>query len=95
MELSHREKHSLAIVGAYVVFLVCCLHLEWQDHSRADTTAPTNSQGQQPESRERALQRLENGGSIKLDRWHGHDLVLRGDLVVDTEALDDPADEDP
>lgn len=90
MELSQREKHSLRIVGAYIVFLVACLYLEWQDHS---DTSPTESRAQDDrwrDRREQALQRLENGGSIKVERWHGHDLVLRGDLVVDAEALGEP-----
>jgi len=29
------------------------------------------------------LQRLEDGDSVKLSRWHGGDLVLDGTIVVD------------
>lgn len=35
------------------------------------------------------LQRLENGDSVAVSRWHGHDLVLEGSIVVDQDALED------
>jgi hypothetical protein len=82
MELNHREKHSLRIVGAYVVF-------ERKDHS-SQQSSPSERDQQPRDLHEQALQRLEDGDSIRVERWHGHDLVLRGDLVVDAEALDEP-----
>jgi len=40
------------------------------------------------------LQRLEDGDSVKLSRWHGGDLVLDGTIVVDAgrpeEGHNDP-----
>jgi len=40
------------------------------------------------------LRRLEDGGSLALPRWHGNELHLRGDVVVDvpSEVEDDQDD---
>lgn len=89
MNLSLREKHSLRIVAAYVVFLAVCLYWERQDHR--DTSTSTSDRGLL--DTEAALQRLEDGESIKVERWHGHDLLVRGDLVLDADALDEPTGE--
>lgn|GEM_PF-2533883 len=35
------------------------------------------------------LRRLEGGGSLALPRWHGHELQVRGDVVVDLPAGED------
>lgn len=34
------------------------------------------------------LQRLEDGDSVKVRRWHGHELVLDGGMVIDAEQGD-------
>lgn len=35
------------------------------------------------------LRRLEDGGSLALPRWHGNELHLRGDVVVDIPATEE------
>ncbi|MFU1780710.1 hypothetical protein ACM16X_04950 [Haloarcula japonica] len=35
---------------------------------------------------ERDLERLEDGDSVKVRRWHGHDLVIDGTIVVDART---------
>lgn len=35
------------------------------------------------------LRRLEDGGSLALPRWHGNELHLQGDVVVDVPAVED------
>lgn len=37
---------------------------------------------------EPALERLERGEPISLERWHGGDLVLHGDVVIDADKVD-------
>lgn len=41
---------------------------------------------------EDALRRLENGDTYRLDRWHGHSVELRADLVVDATDVEQDAD---
>ncbi len=82
MELSHRERHSLRIVGAYCVFLAIMLWWEFRERSSSDESV-------EPTDRERVLERLEQGETVRIPRWHGHELELSGELVVDAEALPD------
>jgi len=35
------------------------------------------------------LRRLEDGGSLALPRWHGNELHLQGNVVVDVPAVED------
>lgn len=41
---------------------------------------------------EEHLERIENGESVAVRRWHGHELVLEGDLVIDAKELEDADD---
>jgi hypothetical protein len=34
------------------------------------------------------LRRLENGETVKVPRWHGHDLVLDASIVIDAEEVE-------
>jgi hypothetical protein len=36
---------------------------------------------------EQALERIERGGDVTVDRWHGGTVRLEGDLVVDAEEI--------
>lgn len=38
---------------------------------------------------EQAFQRLEQGEDISISRWHGGELVLRGDVVIDVEDVEE------
>ncbi|WP_439028425.1 hypothetical protein [Haloarchaeobius sp. DT45] len=38
------------------------------------------------------LRRLEDGETVQVRRWHGHDLVLGGSMVIDVDALDEEAE---
>jgi len=56
------------------------------------TASPTSDSSrtwteQSVELSEDHLQRLENGDSVKVHRWHGHDLVIGGGMVIDADQL--------
>lgn len=40
---------------------------------------------------EERLRRLEDGETLRVHRWHGHELELRGDLVVDVASSETDA----
>lgn len=41
---------------------------------------------------EQALERIERGESVEVERWHGGTVTLRGDLVVELEETEDEAE---
>lgn len=41
---------------------------------------------------EEHLDRIENGDSVAVRRWHGHELVLEGDVVIDANEIEDGED---
>ena len=43
---------------------------------------------------EQALARIEQGDSVAVERWHGGTVNLKGDVVVDVEAVDSDDVED-
>jgi len=55
---------------------------------RADTGEPDPVTEQTVRLGEDDLRRLEDGDSVRVYRWHGHELEVRGDLVVDVEAVE-------
>lgn len=55
---------------------------------------PTRTTRQQMTLGEDDLRRLEDGGSLALPRWHGNELHLRGDVVVDVPEIEQNADDD-
>lgn len=60
--------------------------------STSDNGGPHS--GQQVRLDERALERLEDGDSMKIPRWHGGDLVLRGDMVVTVPSESEDGEDD-
>jgi len=56
-----------------------------------DRRGPT---GQRVDLDERALERLEDGEKVKIRRWHGGDLLLRGDVVVSVPSESDDAQDE-
>lgn len=64
--------------------LACALFYLWERSS----TQPANPQprGQDVTLHEDALQRIENGKTVVVRRWHGADLELRGGNVIDVDA---------
>lgn len=51
-----------------------------------DTTAARNEQ--EVTLTEDDLRRIEDGDTVKLRRWHGHELVLGGGMVIDADQID-------
>jgi len=37
---------------------------------------------------EEHLQRIEDGETVSVRRWHGHELVIGGGMVIDAEEID-------
>lgn len=72
------------------MFLLVLLWWEFKDRHCTDRN-PVGAT-----DRERVLERLERGETVRVPRWHGHDLELSGEVVVDAEALptDDETDQE-
>lgn len=54
--------------------------------SESSTTSTSTWTEQEVTLTEDHLQRIEQGEPVRVARWHGHDLVLDGALVVDAEG---------
>jgi hypothetical protein len=67
--------------------------LVWFFADTLTSSPPTTSDSsrtwteQSVELSEDHLQRLEDGDSVKVHRWHGHDLVIGGGMVNDADQL--------
>lgn len=40
------------------------------------------------------LRRLEDGDTVAVQRWHGHELLLGGGMVIDAEMIGEEGEED-
>jgi len=75
----------------YLGLVVGVALMEWV---QPDDPAPTRSTEQTVTLGEDDLRRLEDGDSLAVHRWHGHELHVRGDVVVDVPTSQDAAKED-
>lgn len=64
-------------LAVYAVFI---------DH---DSPAPEPWDEQQIRLGEDHLRRLEDGETLRVERWHGHSVELSADLVVDAEQAEE------
>ena len=74
--------------------------LSEQLRTSASTTQPAHRDGVQRVGGydevhlgEQALERIERGESVTVERWHGGTVNLQGDLVVELEETEDEAAE--
>lgn len=58
------------------------------DHLGGDEERPRSSE-QHVTLTEQHLRRIEDGETLKVHRWHGHELVLGGDMVIDAGEVED------
>ena len=63
----------------------------WEIVSRATSSPETTARetGHSAHLTERALERLENGETVAVERWHGHTLELSGTQVIDIERIEE------
>lgn len=84
-KLSLQDRMAVGVFVAYLLFVVASL---WLEYGRTTTTTRTTDRN------EELLDRLERGETVRVPRWHGHDLELSGSLIVDADALDDDPDDE-
>lgn len=79
--LSGEEKFTVIYVA------LVALYLAWHYHRTTSTRSVDLD--------ETRLQHLENGGTVRVPRWHGHTLELSGDVVVNANRLpvEEPEDD--
>lgn len=83
------EQAYLIFVGIYALF--------WLVERAIFSPSTSSTTSTQPEwgeyLGEPALERLERGETIHVDRWHGNTLILSGESIIDVQSLKD-VDED-
>jgi hypothetical protein len=85
-DLSFEEAFA---VGVVVVYLIYEGYRAGKEISRSQGSSPRREREFTAlgECYSDSLDRLEDGESIIIDRWHGHKLELRGHPVIDADAL--------
>jgi hypothetical protein len=71
---------------AYLGLVVGVCIQQW---ATSDDDGATRTTREQMTLVEDDLRRLEDGGTLALPRWHGNELHLRGDVVVDVPPQSD------
>lgn len=71
-----------------VAYLGLVLGVAIQQWATSDDSPDRNTR-EQMLLNEDDLRRLEDGGTLALPRWHGNELHLRGDVVVDVPPQSD------
>jgi len=84
--LKTEDRLAVGIFIAYLLFVVASLWFEYA-RSATSSTRPRDRQ-------EQLLDRLERGETVRIPRWHGHELELSGSLIVDADQLDDEQEGD-
>ena len=74
----------------YLGLVVGVCLMEWV---QPDDPTPSPTAEQTVTLGEDDLRRLEDGGSLAVHRWHGHELHVRGDVVVDVPASQENKDD--
>jgi hypothetical protein len=94
-----RSPSDLSAEEALAVAVVV-LYLAWEASRAVTSTSSTHTHHELEEEWTRlgvcdrhALDRLEDGESIVIERWHGHNLEVRADRVIDADTLDEEPDE--
>jgi hypothetical protein len=87
MRLNTEDRLALGIVVIYALFCLGMLWVKFRELTESEP-APDSTI-----SRREALDRLEQGETMRVERWHGHDLELSGELIVDAEKLRDQEDD--
>jgi hypothetical protein len=75
---------------AYLGFMLGVALMTWTRDDGPDRGDGGRYQGRNAERwtlHEDDLRRLEDGGSLRAERWHGHEVELSADLVVDADEL--------
>ena len=87
-DLQRSDRFALGIFVTYFLFCVAYLWVEYRSASApTSSSTETNRVGHSPHD-EQVLDRLERGETVRVPRWHGHELELSAALVVDADALD-------
>lgn len=73
------------ILIGYLLGLGLWWFIEW---STAGHPEESSRREQRVDLSEDHLRRLEDGSTVSVRRWHGHDLVLDGSVVVDAEQIE-------
>lgn len=89
------------LMGYLAGLLVWYVIERWIDRT-STTVQPARRDGTQRiggfdrvELGEQALERIERGETVTVDRWHGGAVCLQGDVVVDVEEIvEEPTEED-
>jgi len=74
----------------YVGFILGVALMTWATEDGPERGNGGRYEGRNAQSvtlHEDDLRRLEDGDSLRTRRWHGHELQLRADLVVDADEL--------
>lgn len=80
--LRRLDPSDWVLIGYLIGLLVI-----WIAETAGQDSTPTRRTEQSVRLDEEHLERIEDGESVQVRRWHGHDLVLEGDLVIDVDRV--------
>ena len=94
------EPEDWLLIGYLIGFGIWWLSEQLSSSATASTSQPARRDGVQRVGGydevhlgEQALERIERGETVEVERWHGGTVTLQGDLVVELEETEDEATE--
>ena len=77
---------------AFALFVSLLALWELVSSATSSSSEPAATTGRGAHLPEPALERLERGETVVVERWHGHDLELSGTQVIDVSAVKEQED---